>query len=217
MANDMDDTVIPKSDQLNADDLSDGRTLTVTVTRTKVSKGEEQPVVIWYKEGNGETKKPYKPSKSMRRVLKTVWGSDSSKYAGKSMTLYCDPTVKFGGLEVGGIKISHMEGLSESRTLALTATKGNKKPHVVKPLAVQQQAPAAAEPPPITPETKAAGEAAAAKGVEAYTAWVNALTPDVKPSVRPFHKEWTEKAKAVVVKVEEEIPFGDEGDDAPAM
>ena len=43
---DMEDTVIPKSDQLNADDLIGGKTMTITVTRAKVTKGDEQPCVL---------------------------------------------------------------------------------------------------------------------------------------------------------------------------
>ena len=131
---DMEDTITPKSDQLNADDFIGGRNMTITITRAKVLKGEEQSCVLWYNQGNLETKKPYKPCKSMRRVLVHLWGKDSQQYVGKSMTLYCDPTVKFGGAEVGGIRISHMSHIKEKVTMALTATRGNKKPFVVQPI-----------------------------------------------------------------------------------
>lgn len=36
---DMMDTVIPKSDQLNADDLIGGKTMTIKITNTSVKKG----------------------------------------------------------------------------------------------------------------------------------------------------------------------------------
>lgn len=225
---DMEDTVIPKSDQLNADDLIGGKTMTITITRAKVTKGDEQPCVLWYKEGNAETKKPYKPGKSMRRVLMQVWGKDSQQYVGKSLTLYCDPTVKFGGVEVGGIRISHMSHLNEKRTLALTATRGNKKPFVVQPLKGAPQAETqqqAATPPAVDPAVKTAGDAAAAKGVADYTAWLGTLAPEVKETVRALHKDWSAKAKAAdeaKAKPEDEIPFGDDAgsddhDDTPEM
>lgn len=225
---DMEDTVIPKSDQLNADDLIGGKTMTITVTRAKVTKGDEQPCVLWYKEGNAKTKKPYKPGKSMRRVLMQVWGKDSQQYVGKSLTLYCDPTVKFGGVEVGGIRISHMSHLNEKRTLALTATRGNKKPFVVQPLKGAPQAETqqqAATPPAVDPAVKTAGDAAAAKGVADYTAWLGTLAPEVKETVRSLHKDWSAKAKAAdeaKAKPEDEIPFGDDAaagsdDDTPEM
>jgi len=209
MSQDMEDTVIPKSDQLNADDLLGGKTMTITVTRAKVTKGDEQPCVLWYKEGNSETKKPYKPGKSMRRVLIQVWGKDSQQYVGKSMTLYCDPLVKFGGVEVGGIRISHMSHLNEQRTIAVKAARGSKKPFVVKPLKVDQQP---AQPAAADPAVKKAGDDAAAQGVEAYTKWLGGLDPKVKETVKPYHADWSKKAKAYVPpKVEDEIPF----DDAP--
>ncbi|UZO91717.1 hypothetical protein [Roseomonas mucosa] len=125
-------TLAPKSDQLNADDLI-GKTITITVTKVTMKAGDEQPVSIFFKGDNG---KPYKPGKSMRRVLVAVWGPDASQYVGKSMMLYRDAEVKFGGLEVGGIRISHMSGLDKQKTLALTATRGVKKGHTVKPLQV---------------------------------------------------------------------------------
>ncbi len=127
---DMRDTIIPKSDQLNADDLIGGRTLTITVTGVDI-KMDEQPVAIHF-EGDGG--KPYKPGKSMRRVLVNVWGPDANAYVGRSMTLYRDETVKFGGLEVGGIRISHMSHMQKPTTMALTATKAQRKPFTVRPL-----------------------------------------------------------------------------------
>jgi len=64
----------------------------------------------------------------------TAWGADSKKYIGRSMTLYRDPSVKWGGMEVGGIRISHMSDIDSAITLALTMTKSNRKPYTVKPL-----------------------------------------------------------------------------------
>ena len=140
--NDMSKTIIPKSDQLNADDLLTGPR-TITITGVTVKGGQEQPVSISYEGDNG---KPYKACKSMCRVMVSAWGADSSKYVGRSMTLYCDPKVKWGGMEVGGIRISHMSDIGESMTMALTVTRANKKPFTVKPLSVNQPTTAAAQP-----------------------------------------------------------------------
>jgi hypothetical protein len=66
-------TIIPKSDQLNADDLISGpRTIKITAVE---SGSAEQPVSIQYHGGTG---RPYKPSKSMRRVLVAMWGTDGN-------------------------------------------------------------------------------------------------------------------------------------------
>ena len=129
--NDMSAVIIPKSDQLNSDDLIAGPR-TITITDVQIRPGTEQPVSIHFDGDNG---KPYKCCKSMSRVLVALWGPDANAYRGRSLTLYRDPTVKWGGMEVGGIRISHMTHIEKVATLPLTATKGSRKPHVVKPLA----------------------------------------------------------------------------------
>lgn len=139
---DLSRTIIAKSDQLNADDLLGGP---ITVKIQSVKEGNsDQPVAIFYEGCNG---KPFYPCKSMRRVLVNVWGKNGGDYAGKSMTLYRDPNVKFGGIMVGGIRISHMTGLEKDMPMALQVTKGSKKLFTVKPLKVQQERQAPQEDP----------------------------------------------------------------------
>lgn len=127
---DMASTIIPKSDQLNADDLIAGPR-TITVTGIRGNDSAEQPVSIAF-EGDGG--KPYKPCKSMRRVMVYVWGPDARAYVGRSMTLYTDPAVQFGGMKVGGIRISHMSHIEAPQTMALTATRAKRAPFTVQPL-----------------------------------------------------------------------------------
>lgn len=130
MSIDLTETIAPKSDQLNADDLMAGpRTFTIAA----VSRGDgEQPVNIELVEfGKG---RPFKPCKSMRRVLVVAWGADASAYVGRRMTLYRDSKVRFGGQDVGGIRISHMSDIDKRLTLALTVTRGKRAPYVVEPL-----------------------------------------------------------------------------------
>lgn len=129
---DLRQTIAPKSDQLNADDLI-GQPKTIKVTRVSLLATPEQPIAINYEGDNG---KPYKPCKSMRRVLVMVWGDDGNKFAGRSMTLYRDDKVMFGGVATGGIRISHMSHIDQAVTMALTATRSNRKPFTVQPLAV---------------------------------------------------------------------------------
>jgi len=128
--NDMRLVIVPKSDQINADDLLAGPR-TITVSSVEIRPGTEQPVSIRF-EGDGG--KPYKPCKIMCRVMVRCWGPDASKYAGRSMTLYRDPMVKWGALAVGGIRISHLSGIERDVVMALTETKGSKKAFTVKPL-----------------------------------------------------------------------------------
>jgi len=42
-------------------------------------------------------------------------------------------------MEVGGIRISHMSHIDKPVTIALTATRGNKKPTTVQPLVVRDE------------------------------------------------------------------------------
>jgi len=126
---DLTPVIAPKSDQLNADDLIAGPR-TIRISRVTVGGGE-QPVSINF-EGDGG--KPYKPCKSMSRLLAYLWGPNADSYVGRSLTLYRDPKVKWAGIEVGGIRISHMSDIRGEATLALTVTKGNKKQFTVRPL-----------------------------------------------------------------------------------
>ena len=130
MSLDISKTIAPKSDQLNADDLIGGpRTITITAIRLAA---EDQPVSIHFE---GDEGKPYKPCKSMRRVLVKAWGADGAQYAGRSLTLYLDESVRFGGAAVGGIRISHLSHISKSLTMALTATRATKRAYTVGVLA----------------------------------------------------------------------------------
>src|ERR1700760_779130 len=107
---DMTLTTEPKSDQLNADSLPPGVSRTIRITRVDVKPGADQPCEVHYEGMNGRA---FRPGKSMRRVMVHIWGKDSASYVGHSMTLYTDPDVQFGGLKVGGIRISHMTGIDK--------------------------------------------------------------------------------------------------------
>lgn len=127
---DMSAFIIARSDQLNSDDLLGGP-ITVTITGVKGSDSPDQPVAISY---DGDAGKPFKPCKSMRRVMVGVWGKDAAKYVGRSMTLYRDAEVQFGGMKVGGIRISHMSDIDAKKSMALTSTRGKKGLYTVHPL-----------------------------------------------------------------------------------
>jgi hypothetical protein len=123
-------TIIPKSDQLNAEQLLGGP-MTVTVTDVKLGKTEEQPVVVHYANEGG---RPFKPCKTMRKLLIHAWGADGRAWLGRSMTLYNDPEVKFGGEDVGGIRISHMSDIERDVRVSLTSTRGKKAKYEVRRL-----------------------------------------------------------------------------------
>lgn len=123
-------TIVPKSDQLNADELLAGP-MTITVTGVTVNNSPDQPVSVHYQGDNG---KPYKPCKSMRKVMIFAWGDDGRAWVGRRATLYNDPEIKFGGIKVGGIRISHLSGINSDIAISITETKGKKKPVTIRKL-----------------------------------------------------------------------------------
>jgi hypothetical protein len=185
--NDMSAVILPRSDQLNADSLLGGP-MTITVSKVEIRPGTEQPVSIHF---DGDEDRPYKPCKSMCRVMVHCWGADANQYVGRSMTLYCDPKVTWGGMAVGGIRISHMTDINGTQVMALTATKGSKKPFTVKPLKVE------AAPVAIDAEKLAAfARTVASSGVAAYQTYWASLTKEQKTALLPHHEELKATAKA---------------------
>ena len=171
---DISGTVAPKSDQMNADDFISGAK-TYTIDRVSANEGTpEQPVNVFMR----EHKLPFRPCKSMRRVMIAAWGPDASQYAGRSLTLYRDPEVKFGGMAVGGIRISHMSHIDGDLVMALTASKAKRASYRVQPLKVQDAAPQL-----DVDEVQGEARAAAKKGKDAFGEWWK-NNPDKRPHAK---------------------------------
>ena len=203
---DMSTTIAPKSDQLNSDDLISGPR-TITVTRVSGNDNADQPVNISFQ---GDNNKPFRPCKSMRRVLVHCWGPDATKYVGRSMTIYRDPKVTFGGMQVGGIRISHMSHIDKPQTMALTATRAKRAPFKVEVLKGMDAQPTD-EPKPADPAHLEAARAAAAEGTDAFRAWWTA-NPEMRDSAKSIMPELQEKCAEVdVAKAppddDEELPM----------
>lgn len=127
---DISETTQPKSDQQQYDDFIDGSTRTVTVSG--VTKGSpEQPINIELEEYPG---RPFRPNKTMRRLLLVAWGKESSEYIGRKLTLVGNPNVMWGGKAVGGVEIAALSHIPEPLTVALTTTRGRRAPFTVQPL-----------------------------------------------------------------------------------
>lgn len=127
---DVSHTIVPKSDQLNAEQLLTGP-MTIRISGVDVVESAEQPVVVHYE---GENGRPYKPCKTMRKLLVVAWGSDARAWVGKAASLYNAPEVKFGGETVGGIRISHLSHIPKAMSVSLTSTRGKKALHKVEVL-----------------------------------------------------------------------------------
>jgi hypothetical protein len=190
---DFSDTIIAKSDQLNASDIAGS--ITIKIADAKKLQDPDQPIHIFY-EGGGN--KPWKPCKTMRRVIAQVWGSKVD-LKGRSITLVCDPKVTWGGAEVGGIRLTHMSHMAGGKQVVLPVRVSRHKveKYVVLPLATDTKPVASIEPETLldTDALYEAGKEAALGGVESYLAWRNALEPDEIEAVKSMNKELSKLAK----------------------
>jgi hypothetical protein len=172
-------SIVPKSDQLNADNLLTGP---ITVTITGVRRGDkDQPIIV-----DIEGYQPYKPCKTMRRVLIATFGDDPKDWRGHRMTLYCDPDVMWAGVKIGGIRISHLSGLDNPRTFMLTQTRGKRTEVTIQPLADYSKEIAAA-----------LAEIAAAKTPEALKAVGVAMKNKPEPVRDAIRAAYAARAKAL--------------------
>ena len=124
----------PKSDQLNYETFLTGPQ---TFTVSKVTPGDrDHPVFIHMNECPAT---PYKPSKGMLKCIAQPdgWGDKSSQWVGKSVTLYGDPTVIYGGVEVGGIKVAALSDINGDYETLISARRGVRKPHLIKKIVIQ--------------------------------------------------------------------------------
>jgi hypothetical protein len=125
---DLTESIAPRSDQLNADDLIGGP-ITVTVREVKAGVAESPFDFMLV-----ETERAYRPSKTMRRLIVAAWGPDANVYAGRRLTLYREPSIKFGGATVGGIRISHMSNIAKRIEEKFQTTRGKRETFAVDPL-----------------------------------------------------------------------------------
>ena len=120
-------TIQPKTDQLNAEQLLNGP-MVITITALR----EGAPPQDWIIDFEGDNGRPYKPCLTMRKAITYAWGMDGSVYPGRSLKLYNLESVRFGGDEVGGIRISHMTDIESDFRVKLTSKRGKKEPLEIK-------------------------------------------------------------------------------------
>jgi hypothetical protein len=153
MPNDLSDTILAKSDQLDAIDLAYPQTFTITKIR-KVEIDEQKRVEI----SLAKFPRIWRPSTNMRRVLVQLWGKDGDAYIGRRVTLYNDESVTFGREKTGGIRISHMSHIDGPSDPAIMISRGKYGTHHVDPLIESQpvrETPTAPDPEPTTEQIAA--------------------------------------------------------------
>lgn len=193
MTKDVTKAIAAKSDQLNADDLISGP-ITIRIRDVDVKSTTEQPISVFY---YGDDGKPWKPCKTAARCLAAVWGPNAAQWTGLHCTIYNDPTVTWAGAAVGGIRVSHMEGLDKPRQLSLSKTRGKKSTVTIQPL-IMDDAPTVDNTAILT-----AARTEASKGKDVFTVWWKNNKPhhDAVMPIMPELKSLMEKA------IDDEVPL----------
>jgi hypothetical protein len=83
---------VAKSDQLNATTCSAGRASSPSPAFAE--RRSDQPVAVNYE---GDAGKPYKPCKSMRRVMVHCWGKDAAHTSGGRWSFTAIPRCSSAG------------------------------------------------------------------------------------------------------------------------
>ena len=162
---DISDTIIADSTQVNAVDLA-GPT---TVTITNVTRGsEDQPVNLHLAEFPG---KAFRPCKTVRRVLVAAWGKDASRYVGRRMTIFNDTSVRWGGQQVGGVRVAALSHLDKPLTIPLPEARGKLVKITVHPLA---------EDAPASPAEPTAAKIAESTDTDELRGWWKSASPDLR-------------------------------------
>ena len=175
----------PKSDQLNAADLISCNKI-IKIKKVRVTATGTQDCTIWFE---GDNDKPWKPCKTMGRIMLERYGSDIQKWVGKYIELFRDPEVVYGGKKEGGIRIAAMSDIPSDFETVVRVARSSTKVVKIRKLTITAAV-------PVNAALLSAGEEAAGKGVAAYTAWLAELTAEPKESIRPHHAAWSKIAMA---------------------
>jgi len=121
-------TAEPRSDQWNADDFIGG-SRTFAIAGVKDGTAEQKYDIAL----EGETR-AWRPPLGMIRVLMQAWGDESKVWVGRRVTLYRDPTIRFGSDVLGGIRISHLSHIDKPMNFKVTTTRGKRATYTVQPI-----------------------------------------------------------------------------------
>ncbi len=168
-------TAEPRSDQWNADDFIGAGHRTFTISDVKVGAAE-QKYDIELAEGDGRV---WRPPLTVLRILLAAWGDESDDWVGRRVTLYRDPSIRFGADAVGGIRIAALSHIDKPMNIALTETRGRRKPHRIDPL-------------PDEPPTKAKAPKTptAASIIDAFKA-LDVTVEQLELRIGADHENWT--------------------------
>ncbi|WP_058630650.1 hypothetical protein [Microbacterium oxydans] len=127
---DVSSAIVAKSDQLNAIDLV-GRDVTITIVDVKPGPADQPVHIITDQYGPS---RPWKPSKTALRDIVQAWGTDSTMWVGRRLTLWNDPEVLWAGKKVGGIRVRAMSHVESAFKATHIITRGKTQEVMIQPL-----------------------------------------------------------------------------------
>lgn len=122
-------SLVAKSDQLNAADLTGGP-IVVRIEAIRRGTGQADPEKQPYELVLSAPWKPWRPCKTMLRLLAALWGTNGAKWTGHTVRLHRDPDVTFGKDEVGGIRMDGAD-IPKPVTVTLPVRRGQVKRYTV--------------------------------------------------------------------------------------
>ena len=98
----MDMTQFVTGNYLGKDDIDvTGQDITITEIKIEQVKDEPRPVLISLTSGL----KPWILNKTNINILSALFGTESTAWHGKTINIYNDPTITFGGQVTGGLRV----------------------------------------------------------------------------------------------------------------
>lgn len=120
-----------ESDTIVAADLATGPK-TILITNVIVISKDKKGIEIHYEGMDG---KPYRPCKSMLRVLCELWETKNGEdFIGRGITLYREPNCLFKGEVTPGIRICAMSHIPKAVTVLVPEKRGKANKYEIAPL-----------------------------------------------------------------------------------
>lgn len=113
-------------------------TFTIAGVVETTLEGDKQRHAVQLKELNGKT---WVPALTVLKALASIWGMETSNWVGQRLTLYRDPKVKIGKEVVGGIRVSHVTGITEPKTVKVKGAMNRPVSYTFQPLPDAASAP----------------------------------------------------------------------------
>ena len=119
------------SEYITSELFADGAdTFTITgVTEVELEGKRRHAVQLAETEG-----KAWIPAFTIVKALSEIWSRSISRWVGQRVTLYRDPNVTVGKQKVGGIRVSHITGISKPETVTVKGAMNRPVSYTFEPL-----------------------------------------------------------------------------------